>query len=321
MPNQTEMIEQFMKHLESTKTGGGAGFEFFKPEDAKGPADIGTPLRIAAPNWIPKMMPPLFEYEDRDLGLLGLRRSTLSAEFFGAPDPIADFINKNQHDPEKAELCKSLMPRKRWTAMGFKPGSSTLVIYKGITKAAAMVITAKALNSLQKDPMYNWPFDLKTGHNFLVKKTKENGFTKYPTDIHPRPGPVMEGVDLDNLQAIVDGFDLWAKVLYVETEDTLAEMLKGVYDKDVARERRRERDDRFGRPYPTYDDVSRPTKTKEAEDDLPPFEPDEPVTKVASAKSGASSPAASKSAAPTTGESKPSSIQARLAKLKGAATS
>lgn len=319
MPNQTEMIEQFMKHLESTKTGGGGGFEFFKPEESKGPADIGTAMRIAAPNWIPEKMVPLFEYEDRDLGSLGLRRSTLSAEFLGAPDPIAEFINKNQHDPKQAELCQSLAPRKRWTAIGFKPGSSTLVIYKGITKAAALVITSKALNSQQKDPMYNWPFDLKTGHNFLIKKTKENGFTKYPTDIHPRPGPVMEGVDLDALQELINGFDLWAKVLYVETEDTLTEMLKGVYDKDVARERRKERDDRFGRPYPTYDDVSRPTKAKTAEvktDDLPPFEPPfKKETKTTNATSGATTPT------PATSEAKPSSIAARLAKLKGAATS
>lgn len=313
MSTQTDRIEAFMKHLESTKTGGGSGFEFFKAEEAKGIGDLGTAYRIAAPNWIPEGVPPLFEYEDRDLGGLGLKRSTLSAEFFGAPDPIAEFINKNQHNPKFATLCQSLAPRKRWCSMGFKPGSTTLVIYKGITKAAAMTITAKALNSA-KDGMYNWPFDLKTGHNFLIKKTKENGFTKYPTEIHPKPGPLMEGVDLDALQEIVNNFDLWAKVLYLETEETLAEMLNGVYDKDTARERRRERDDRFGRPYPTYDDVSRTEKpkVKAAETDELPFDPPaEKVTKTPSVTTGPQS-------APTTGEAK-SSIASRLAKIKAKA--
>lgn len=275
---QLERLEAFMKNIDSVKTSNaGSGYEFFKAKDSEGVADPGTPLRILSPKYVAKGSVPLFEYEEYDLNELGLRRSVTSAHWFGAPDPIFDFHvnNINSTDPKIKKVAESLKPRRRWAALGFKPAEpGTLYAYKGITKTPALFITACAFKAL-KEGMYNWPFDLETGHNFMFKRTKENGFFKYITEIHPRNGPLFDPtkIDLKVMQEMVDNFDVWSKLLPVETEETLEEMLHGVYDKDIARERRKNRDDQFGRPYPDGKYGEGSDETKEVGKDELPFDP------------------------------------------------
>lgn len=242
-------FDAMLQKLQASTSGGG-NLEYFKAPHVATATDTGEYLRVATPSYVEPGTPPFFQVKVYDLkGLLGINRSTIVPSYFGAPDPINDFIEESQgtKDADIRALIDSLTPKMKWGCLGAmksKPGK--IAVWSGMPKTPLISMLAIANKSKGPDAEYNWPFSLKDGHDFEIL-LYGTGIPKYQINPSPRARAV-EG--WEELQDKIDGFDIWSKILYIETKETLQGILEGRYDKDAAKIARAARDEKFGRPYP-----------------------------------------------------------------------
>lgn len=244
-------FDAMLQKLQATSSGGG-NLEYFKAPRQSTATEAGEYLRVATPSYVEPNTPPFFQVMLYDLkALLGVNRTIVAPAYFGAPDPIAEFIEENTgtKDAEIAAVVDSLTPKMKWGCLGATrshPGKIT--VWSGMPKTPLITMLAVANKAKAKDAEYNWPFSLKDGHDFeILLYGPKSGIPKYQINTSPRPKPV-EG--WEELQDKIDNFDIWSKILYIETKETLQGILEGRYDKDGAKAARAARDERFGRPYP-----------------------------------------------------------------------
>jgi len=245
-------FDEMLKKLQATTSGGG-DLAFFKPPHVSAATDTGAYLRVATPAYVESGTPPFFQYMQYDLRcILGTTKTIVAPYYFGAPDPIAEFREENagSKDASIIAVVDGLTPKMKWGVLGVtKAEPGKISVWSGMPKTPLITMLAISKKSQGPDAEYAWPFDLEAGHDFEILLHGAKGtIPKYQVNVSPRSRPICE--NWEAMQEKIDNFDIWSKVLYIETKEILEGVLKGRYDKDEAKAARAARDEKFGRPYP-----------------------------------------------------------------------
>lgn len=239
----------FLENLSKQKFGESNMPKFFTLHTCESAADKGDRIRMLCPFYLSDATKydPWIETQKYNLMVGGNFRTLTVPSFYGLPDPIITMRNRLQSSPDYEQQKK---------ARQYNPKAEYLALIVDLNNPEAGVqiwqfgnIIREAFCSFLSSEEYNEWWDNENGHDIIIRKTGKKLETRYDVKLSRLNLPLQNA---EQFQAEADKIDL-ARYIVVETEETIADIFNGTYDKEIARERRKKRDEELGHaPMPYF---------------------------------------------------------------------